>query len=229
MAAPKAKRAKHLYLCAPLIRGRKGHHQPIATWIANQGYELLRADGKLTRVDAFQKLDRYREHDIEVVVADLRASPNRKSEIENREWNDQQLATALRIGKGACFLLTPDGEILSWFSTTRTDIETGESFPELDPKHFSFNSPRGWCPTCRGHGRVFPWMLEPADDDDKDDPAARLREFGVDSADDLSDNGSPCPECHGARLNRTARAVKLHLRPSAKQPPLSLPALLAST
>ncbi|MEO6246412.1 MAG: excinuclease ABC subunit A, partial [Opitutaceae bacterium] len=215
-ATPKAKKAKHLYLCAPLIRGRKGHHQPIATWIENQGYELMRADGRLTRVDAFQKLDRYKEHDIEVVVADLKTAAKPGAELD----------TALKLGKGSCFLLTPQGEILSWFSTTRTDIETGESFPELDPKNFSFNSPRGWCPTCRGHGRVFPWMLEP-DDEDEDDPAARLREFGIDSAADLSDAGTPCPECHGERLNRAGRAVKLHLR--GKQAPLSLPALLRST
>ena len=218
LASPAALRAKHLYLCAPLIRGRKGHHQPIATWIAKQGYELLRADGQLTRVDAFQKLDRYKEHDIEVVVADLKQEPRTGPALDR----------ALRLGKGACFLLTPQGTILSWFSTTRTDIETGESFPELDPKNFSFNSPRGWCPTCRGHGRVFPWMLEPTADD-KDDSAARLREFGVDSADDLSDTGSPCPDCHGARLNRIGRAVKLAFRPSAKQLPLSLPGLLAAT
>ena len=245
LATPKARKAKHLYLCAPLIRGRKGHHQPLATWIAKQGYELLRADGRLTRVDAFQKLDRYKEHDIEVVVTDLKRPEVRSqtSEVKKHTPSGKSVLTsdlrplasaealerALHLGKGACFLLTPQGEILSWFSTTRTDIETGESFPELDPKHFSFNSPRGWCPTCRGHGRVFPWMLEPADDDEANDPAARLREFGVDSADDLSDTGSPCPECHGARLNRTARSVKLHLRTSAKCPPLSLPELLAST
>jgi len=219
LATPAARRAKHLYLCAPLIRGRKGHHQPIATWIANQGYELLRADGKLTRVDAFQKLDRYKEHDIEVVVADLKKEPRPGPALDR----------ALRVGKGACFLLTPTGDVLSWFSTTRTDIETGESFPELDPKNFSFNSPRGWCPTCRGHGRVFPWMLEPVDEDDNDDPAARLREFGVDSAEDVSDSGSPCPDCLGARLNRIGRSVKLHFRPPAKQAPLSLPGLLAAT
>src|SRR5690606_2031419 len=58
---------------------------------------------------------------------------------------------------------------------------------------------------------VFPWMLE-VDEDDENDPAARLREFGVDSSDDLSDEGSPCPECHGARLNRVSRAVKLHFK-----------------
>ncbi len=244
LATPAARRAKHLYLCAPLIRGRKGHHQPIVTWIANQGFELMRADGKLTRVDSFQKLDRYKEHDIEVVVADLRSLP---AQIPNLKSHGETLATALRLGKGSCFLLTPDGTILSWFSTTRTDIATGESFPELDPKNFSFNSPRGWCPTCRGHGRIFPWMLEPADEEGKDDPAARLREFGVDSAENLSDSGSPCPDCRGARLNRIGRSVKLHFRPapsarSAKsgaqlsalnsQLPsvaLSLPGLLAAT
>ena len=208
---PKARKAKHLYLCAPLIRGRKGHHQPIASWIGKQGFELMRADGQLVRVDAFQKLDRYKEHDIEVVVADL-VTPNSKPQTPNaKPTPSAALERALELGKGSCFLLTPDGEIVSWFSTTRTDIETGESFPELDPKNFSFNSPRGWCPTCRGHGRVFPWMLEP-DDEDDDDPAARLREFGVDSAEDLSDDGQPCPECHGARLNRVGRAVKLHFR-----------------
>jgi len=212
---PKAKQAKHLYLCAPLIRGRKGHHQPIAAWIARQGYALMRADGRLIAVEAFSKLDRYKEHDIEVVVADL------KREARPGEALD----TALRLGKGACFLLTPGGEILSWFSTTRTDIETGESFPELDPKHFSFNSPRGWCPTCRGHGRVFPWMLVPTEEEE--DPLARLREFGLDNAEDVADEGRPCPDCAGERLNRTSRAVKLHFL--RRQPPLALPALLRCT
>ncbi len=241
-----ARQAKHLYLCAPLIRGRKGHHQPIATWIGQQGFSLMRADGQLVPVDAFQKLDRYREHDIEVVVSDLKAGARGRTPaalplLARRSRKaaaapdaapappatpDAALERALRLGKGACFLLTERGEVLSWFSTTRTDIETGESFPELDPKNFSFNSPRGWCPTCRGHGRVFPWMLEP-DDEDNADPMARLREFGVDSAEDVAEGGTPCPECHGARLNRVGRAVKLHFR--GRQEPQSLPVLLQST
>jgi excinuclease ABC subunit A len=244
LATPAARRAKHLYLCAPLIRGRKGHHQPIASWISGQGYALMRADGQLLRVDAFQKLDRYKEHDIEVVVADLKEPRIASSEPANTARKKSArssgvrppssvspsdpstaLAEALRLGKGACFLLTPQGDVLSWFSTTRTDIETGESFPELDPKHFSFNSPRGWCPACRGHGRIFPWMLEPEDEDD--DPLARLRAFGVEAEGDLSDEGRPCPACHGTRLNRISRAVKLHLR--GRQPPLSLPDLLRDT
>jgi excinuclease ABC subunit A len=218
LATPKAKKAKHLYLCAPLIRSRKGHHEPIAKWIGKQGYELMRADGRLLRTDTFQKLDRYKEHDIEVVVADL------KSEVGGQKTEDRKKLTgpssvlrplssvldnALKIGKGSCFLLTPTGEILSWFSTTRTDIESGESFPELDPKYFSFNSPKGWCPTCRGHGRIYDWMLQPDEDEERSDEVVdALRSF---DPDDPSSHGKLCPTCHGDRLNRIARAVRLPL------------------
>ncbi|HYC72531.1 MAG TPA: excinuclease ABC subunit UvrA [Opitutaceae bacterium] len=200
---PAARRAKHLYLCAPLVRGRKGHHEPIAKWIARQGFPLMRADGRLFRPEAFTKLDRYKEHDVEAVVADLkRAEPRAVADA---------LAAALRLGKGSCFLLAADGSILSWFSTTRTDIETGESFPELDPKQFSFNSPRGWCPTCRGHGRVYDWMLKPADEEQEmsEEVADALRTFDPDEP--VAD-GRLCPTCQGERLNRIARAVRLPLR-----------------
>ena len=215
---PAARRARHLYLCAPLIRGRKGHHQPIADWIADQGYELMRADGQLLPVEAFTRLDRYREHDIEVVVADLRAT--------GAPLPAAALDTALELGRGACFLLTPRDGVLSWFSTTRTDAATGESFPELEPKHFSFNSPRGWCPLCRGHGRILPWMLEPAEDGEQD-PARLLRELGLEDAGALAAEGQECPDCGGARLSRISRAVRLPFR--GGQPALSLPELLRRT
>ena len=214
LASAKARGAKHLYLCAPLIRGRKGHHQPIADWIGRQGYELMRADGKLTRVDAFRKLDRYKEHDIEAVVADLRGHGK----------PGQALESALHVGKGSCFLTTQRGEVLSWFSTTRTDIDTGESFPELDPKDFSFNSARGWCPVCRGYGRIYPWMAKP-DDDDEDENTVRLRQLGLEGGDERGEGGELCPVCKGGRLNRVSSAVKLHFK--GRREPLSLPALLA--
>ena len=211
LATPKAKKAKHLYLCAPLVRSRKGHHEPIAKWIGKQGYELMRADGKLLRVDTFTKLDRYKEHDVEVVVADLK----QKTGGAALRRDHSALETALKLGKGACFLLTPAGEVLSWFSTTRTDIETGESFPELDPKYFSFNSPRGWCPTCRGHGRIYDWMLKPDEDEEMSDEVAdALRSF---DPDDPASHGKTCPTCHGERLGRIARAVKLPLNGRARR------------
>jgi excinuclease ABC subunit A len=229
LATPKAKKAKHLYLCAPLIRGRKGHHEPIAKWIGKQGYELMRADGRLLRVDTFQKLDRYKEHDIEVVVADLKAGSKEQGAGRQKSGSKlrapgSQLDLALKLGKGACFLITPTGDVLSWFSTTRTDILSGESFPELDPKHFSFNSPKGWCPTCRGHGRIYDWMLTPDEDDERSDEVAdALRTF---DPDDVSSHGKPCPTCHGQRLNRIARAVRL---PVKKAGPISLPELTQLT
>jgi excinuclease ABC subunit A len=222
LASPRARRSRHLYLCAPLIRGRKGHHQPIASWLARQGFELMRADGRLLRVADFQKLDRYKEHDIEAVVCDLR--PGDAAALQGKSLKreaEEGLTRALQLGKGSCFLLSSDGEILSWFSTTRTDSVTGESFPELDPKHFSFNSPRGWCPVCRGHGRIYDWMLKPREDEELPPEIADLTRGG--DADDAGISGTLCPGCHGERLNRAARAVKLHFRTGT---PLSLPALL---
>ena len=82
MSSPRRKRrkAKHLYLCAPLVRGRKGHHQPIATWIENQGYELMRADGRChPRRPPSKNSTATREHDIEVVVADLKPEPEARA------------------------------------------------------------------------------------------------------------------------------------------------------
>ncbi|MSU47285.1 MAG: excinuclease ABC subunit A [Lacunisphaera sp.] len=219
LALPKARKAKHLYLCAPLIRGRKGHHEPIAKWIGKQGFELMRADGRLLRTDTFQKLERYKEHDIEAVVADLRGKPSRETIAAG-------LALALKLGKGSCFLLTPDGKVLSWFSTTRTDIGSGESFPELEPKHFSFNSPKGWCPTCRGHGRIYDWMLEEKDDEAEQLPV-ELADLKSNLRSEIENQKSTgCPTCHGERLNRIARAVKLPLK---RGEPLSLPALIRLT
>ncbi|MDX2186783.1 MAG: excinuclease ABC subunit UvrA [Opitutaceae bacterium] len=248
---PQARKAKHLYLCAPLVRGRKGHHQPIANWLGKQGYELMRVDGRIQRVDTFERLDRYKEHDVEAVVVDLKSGEAQRAEkprgrgaeklrsrgVEGSTPSASQppslstsqlLERALGLGKGSCFICLPNGEVLSWFSTTRTDAETGESFPELDPKHFSFNSARGWCPTCRGHGRVFPWMAElEKPDGEEDDPALRLRELGVEFSDEEADEGRACPDCHGQRLNRIARAVRLHRK--GKMPPLTLPELLQLT
>jgi excinuclease ABC subunit A len=241
LRTPAARKARHLYLCAPLIRGRKGHHEPIAKWIAKQGYELMRVDGRLLRVDTFQKLDRYKEHDVEVVVADLKSATvgaalrrDSKSLGKPKSIHDQ-LATALKLGKGSCFLALPSSKILSWFSTTRTDVVTGESFPELDPKHFSFNSPKGWCPACRGHGRIYDWMLAEKDDE-ADEIPVELADLKANLKSELENQkSSPCPACHGDRLNRVARAVRLPLAANRKskienqKSSISLPQLLRLT
>jgi excinuclease ABC subunit A len=211
LAAAKRSRGGAL-LCAPLVRDRKGHHQPLANWALKRGYDTLRIDGKLTPLAKFKPLDRYKTHDIELVMA--RLTPAAPVPVET-------LAEALRLGKGVCLLVSPSGAPLEWLSSERADPATGESFPSPEPKHFSWNSPLGWCPACRGYGRVVEQFAE---------------ETGIAGvlprADKLGD--AVCPECGGARLNPFSAAVELPLAPApendrALPAALTLPELLALT
>jgi excinuclease ABC subunit A len=186
-----------LYLCAPLIRGRKGHHEPLANWARDHGYHTLRIDGKVVHLEHFKKLDRYVEHDIDLVITTLTPQPTHSK---------QALKEALRLGKGSAFLMSKAGQILSRLSTKRTDLSTGEAFPELDPKHFSWNSPRGWCPTCHGYGQLFDWMANETLDE-----SGSGKGNSLDHLDDYED-GATCPDCQGARLNALSRAVRLPLK-----------------
>lgn len=204
---------RHLLLCAPLIRNRKGHHQPIANWIADHDYEMMRVDGETILTEDFEKLDRYKEHNIEVVIADLKPLAKDHKSIE------ASLKEALQRGRGTALLLGDDDQPIAWLSTQRMDAETGEALPELDPKDFSFNSHKGWCPTCRGHGRIYPWMRERLEDDE-----LLAKSIGADAGDDdESDEVVVCPDCKGERLNRISRNVFIFLKGKRK---ISLPQLL---
>ncbi len=151
-------------------------------------------------LDRFKKLDRYREHDIDLVVADLQdpaADPA------------AALTTALKYGKGAAFLLQADGGVWTWLSTSRTDPVTGEAFPELEPKHFSWNSPRGWCPTCRGYGQLIDGLS-----DDEDSRIGQLE--SAERHAEPTDTHPICPDCQGQRLNEVSRHVRLPLKPAGR-------------
>lgn len=179
-----------LFLCVPVIRGRKGHHQPLATWAIEHGHEWIRCDGELVRLDAFRKLDRYREHDVEVIPSVLRAD----SGSTGLETFSEAFGEALKLGKGVFFMVDDTSRVVATFSTRRVDPVSGMSYPDLDPKHFSWNSSRGWCETCRGHGKVYRWLVE-----EEQAPA------WIASLPD----GSVCPDCHGDRLNPISRNVRL--------------------
>ena len=213
---PAARKSQQLLICSPVIRNRKGHHQPIANWIANHGYEMMRVDGEIILTEDFEKLDRYREHNIEIVIADLDSLRGSKAKIKS------VLQEALKRGKGTALLLDDREEIVSWLSTHRMDPRTGQALPELDPKDFSFNSSKGWCPTCRGHGRIYPWMREQFDENE-----LLEKSIGADAGDDdESDEIVICPDCQGERLNRTSRNVFLPLKANRW---ISLPQLLSLT
>ncbi|MDA0348322.1 MAG: excinuclease ABC subunit UvrA [Verrucomicrobia bacterium] len=202
LALPKLKKQNHIYLASPLIRGRKGHHEPVATWVAKQGYEFMRIDGALIDVSKFKKLSRYNEHDIEVVIADLGRARSPCEPLNTSHLN-QLLKRALRLGKGAAMLVDSSGNIFSWLSTERVDPSTGGAYPELDPKHFSWNSSKGWCPECRGNGNN--WLEN--EDEDVD------RKWFLE----------PCGICHGERLNLLSRSVYLYFKDGSE---LTLPGLL---
>ncbi len=184
-------------LLAPVIRGRKGYHTDVAEWALKQGFTRLLVDKQFKEAEGFQRLTRYQEHDIDVVVWD-----------ESHETKDLQPAIekALSIGKGTIRILTP-GKKLVVLSTEASCPSCKRSFDELDPRLFSFNSPHGWCPECRGHGRVPKRRraFDPSRHDsvlaaelDADRKVARM------DAEELVE----CPECEGTRLNPESRAVR---------------------
>ena len=110
---------------------------------------------------------------------------------------------------------------MSWLSPSYGSTNS-QALPELDPKDFSFNSSKGWCHTCRGHGRIYPWMREPLDEDE-----LLEKSIGADASDDdESDEIITCPDCQGDRLNRTSRNVFLPLKANRW---ISLPQLLSLT
>lgn len=196
-----------LLLLAPLVRNRKGFHSDLAEWAASHGYAELRADGQIYDTSKPFRLDRFKEHDVEVVIGVFESSARTPKKSSKRftpppSRSPRDLAEeALRIGKGTLFALD-NARKLTIHSTERACPECGRSFTALDPKMFSYNSAQGWCPKCRGFGELFelPEVERGARAD-----AIEESWFGW-----TEGQHEPCDECHGARLNRTVRAVRLH-------------------
>ncbi|HNQ88224.1 MAG TPA: excinuclease ABC subunit A [Verrucomicrobiota bacterium] len=193
-----------LLLLAPVVRGRKGHHTDVAAWAARQGYAEIRADGRLHSTTATFRLDRFREHHIEVVIGVLEAPKRKRPRRSPSPATFQpKVDEALRVGSGFLLALDNHGEA-TVHSTERACPGCGRSFPPLDPKGFSYNSPAGWCPRCRGFGELF-YLPENVDRGARAD-AIEESWFGW-----MEGKREPCPECGGHRLNPVARAVRLPL------------------
>ncbi|MBK1828333.1 excinuclease ABC subunit UvrA [Haloferula rosea] len=210
---------------APIIRGRKGYHTEIAEWALKQGFSKLLVDRQFKEAEGFQRLTRYQEHDIDVVVAEI--DPTRKpsrspsaarrttrGKTEQPTTLPEAIERALEIGKGTLKIFTPDKKLVL-LSTEASCPSCNESFDELDPRLFSFNSPYGWCLECRGHGRI-PKRRRHFDASGHDSVlAAELdadRKVARMDDDELVD----CPECHGTRLNPESRAVRLDASKSSR-------------
>ncbi|MFN8344696.1 MAG: excinuclease ABC subunit UvrA [Spirosomataceae bacterium] len=134
-------------LLAPVVKGRKGHYRELFVQIAKLGYTKVRVDGEIQEITPKMQLDRYKIHDIEIVID--RLIPKK----EDRFRLSQSVGTALKQGKGVMMLADKDGQVF-YFSQNLMDPESGISYDDPAPNSFSFNSPYGWCPTCQGLGVV---------------------------------------------------------------------------
>ncbi|RYC69199.1 excinuclease ABC subunit UvrA [Spirosoma sordidisoli] len=134
-------------LLAPVIRSRKGHYRELFVQIAKTGYTKVRVDGVVQDIVPKMQLDRYKIHDVEIVIDRLIPKP------DDRYRLSQSVQTALKQGKGAMQMLDGDGTLI-YFSQNLMDPESGISYDEPSPNSFSFNSPYGACPVCNGLGVV---------------------------------------------------------------------------
>ena len=186
-----------LSILAPMIRNRKGFHSEIADWALKHGYQRLRADGKWYEANEPFKLDRYKEHDVEIEVGLLK-----KNILTKTQELQSLVEDALEIGKGILFAVDNNGGI-SMHSTQQACPSCGHSTPPLDPKLFSYHSSRGWCPECRGFGELF-YLPET----ERGARADAIEESWFHWQEGKREH---CPSCHGARLNPQARSVRLSL------------------
>ncbi|HXV20158.1 MAG TPA: hypothetical protein VD811_04085, partial [Desulfuromonadales bacterium] len=187
-------RGRQVSLLAPLVTARKGLYTDLAKWAAGKGFVHLRVDGQWLPTIPWPRLDRFREHSIELPVGELTVTPEAEGELR------ELLRRALEFGKGVVLVLPLEPRRQQaqprLFSTHRACPQCSRSFPEPDPRLFSFNSKHGWCPRCFGTGLVLPGFDEQQ------------------SGEEIWWNAwwegeeTTCPACQGQRLRPEALAVR---------------------
>lgn len=140
---------KKISLLAPLVRGRKGHYRELFEDVRKKGYLKVRIDGEVKDIVPKMQVDRYKIHDIELVVDRLQVTDDLRSRLS------QSVQQTLKLGKDLMFLLVNDSDKTIQYSKQLMCEDTGISYEEPSPNAFSFNSPYGACPTCKGLGNVY--------------------------------------------------------------------------
>ena len=211
-------KGEHVGLLAPLVVNRKGLYTDLAKWAKGRGHTHLRVDGEFVKVDPWPRLDRFKEHTLELPVGDIVVSPNDEAALR------ALLAKTLELGKGVMHLLSPldglQGAMLTGgstagigsvkvFSTKRACPTCGTSYAELDPRMFSYNSKHGWCTTCVGTGLALTREPRKAYDDSVRDDDNRGQEQSFPSEEKEVEGlvDEPCHDCAGTRLNPASRLV----------------------
>ena len=139
---------KRIYILAPLVKNRKGHYKELFEQMMRKGYLNVRVDGELCEMSRGMMLERYKNHDIEVVIDKLAVDAKDTQRLK------QSLATALSQGDGLVMIMEmPSGEVRHYSKRLMCPV-TGLAYKEPDPHNFSFNSPQGFCPKCKGLGVI---------------------------------------------------------------------------
>ena len=210
-------RGQHIGLLAPLVVSRKGVYTELADWARPRGFTHLRVDGNFLPTTSFPRIDRFKEHTIELPVVSLDVT------AENEGLLRESLASALTHGKGVVHVLSDLAGLrtamldrtatdaigaLQVFSTKRACPVCSTSYAELDPRLFSYNSKHGWCTHCVGSGvRLTKEQRKALDDSVREDKGSgREQTFAEVEVEDLASDA--CPACQGTRLNPSARAVR---------------------
>ncbi len=205
-------RGKHVGLMAPLVTARKGVYTDLAKWAAGKGFSHLRVDGAFLPTARWPRLDRFREHDIELPVADLVVAADNEAGLR------AALARTLEFGKGTLQMIGPLDALAralargdsqaklekQVFSTRRACPSCGRSFAEPDPRLFSYNSKHGWCASCFGTGLALAGF-----DAEQSGEEIWWNEW-------FEGEARPCPACEGRRLNPAALAVRFRDRSIAE-------------
>lgn len=200
----KDRQGQEVAVLAPVVVGRKGIYKELAAWAAARGYDQLRVDGEYLPSNDWPVLDRYKEHHIEVLIA--HCNVDKRDETQLVAVLDEALAVgngllmiAPRTKKSRSGRATRAKNDDTLFSTRRACPDCGDSFDDLDPRLFSFNSRHGWCVSCYGTGEKLTDFSEELSGEeerflerDEDAPAAAVT----------------CKACQGTRLNPTALAVR---------------------
>ncbi len=213
---------KKIVLLAPLVNNRKGHYKELFETIRKKGFVYVRVDGTVQEVTLGMKVDRYKNHTIEVVIDRLvpPADAEQADDTDIRRLR-QSVDKAMTQGQGIMLIAEWKGNGTTsaprYFSRNLMCPTTGLSYQDPAPHSFSFNSPQGWCPCCKGLGKISKDAAADAEqlDDivhDDTDWYKRMLEYvqqQEEQADTEESETIECPECHGKRLNREALSYRI--------------------
>ena len=156
-----------IYILSPLVRNRKGHYRELFEQMRRKGYLYIRVDGEVQELTRGMKVDRYKNHNIEVVIDKMKLGGTENSTL--RERLAKTISTAMKQGEGLIMILDNERNEAKYFSKRLMDPVTGIAYKDPAPNIFSFNSPEGACPQCKGLGVIDEIDLKKVIPDDKQD------------------------------------------------------------